>query len=85
MERDRYGLIAYVLSARDRCQPGECAAYRSLTDHNQVAANMDERIYEGLIQRYSPAWNAPAALAKNSSEIVQLAPTDRLLEQVVAR
>jgi hypothetical protein len=63
VERDRYGLIAYVLSARDRCQPGECAAYRSLTDHNQVAANMDERIYEGLILRYSPAWNAPATPA----------------------
>jgi hypothetical protein len=63
VERDRYGLIAYVLSARERCQPGECAAYRSLTDHNQVAANMDERIYEGLILRYSPSWNAPATPA----------------------
>ncbi len=60
VERDRYGLMAYVLSARDRCQPGECAAYRSLTDHNQIAANMDERIYEGLILRYAPSWNAPA-------------------------
>jgi hypothetical protein len=63
VERDRYGLIAYVLSARDRCQPGDCAAYRSLTDHNQVAANMDERVYEGLIVRYSPSWNAPATPA----------------------
>jgi hypothetical protein len=60
VERDRYGLMAYVLSARDRCQPGECAAYRLLTDHNQIAANMDERVYEGLILRYSPSWNAPA-------------------------
>jgi hypothetical protein len=63
VERDRYGLMAYVLSARDRCQPAECAAYRSLTDHNQIAANMDERAYEGLILRYSPSWNAPAAPA----------------------
>jgi hypothetical protein len=63
VERDHYGLMAYVLSARDRCQPGQCAAYRSLTDHNQVAANMDERIYEGLILRYSAAWNAPATPA----------------------
>jgi hypothetical protein len=63
VERDRYGLMAYVLSARDRCQPGECAAYRSLTDHNQIAANMDERIYDGLILRYSATWNAPAAPA----------------------
>jgi hypothetical protein len=62
-ERDRYGLMAYVLSARDRCQPAQCAAYRSLTDHNQIAANMDERAYEGLILRYSPSWNAPATPA----------------------
>jgi hypothetical protein len=60
VERDRYGLMAYVLSARDRCQPAQCAAYRSLTDHNQIAANMNERAYEGLILRYSPSWNAPA-------------------------
>ena len=30
--------------------------YRALTDHNQIAANMDERIYEGLIVRFSPAY-----------------------------
>jgi hypothetical protein len=60
IERDRYGLTAYVLSARDHCQPTECAAYRSLTDHNQIASNMDERVYEGLVLRYSPSWNAPS-------------------------
>jgi hypothetical protein len=63
VEHDRYGLMAYVLSARDRCQPAQCAAYRSLTDHNQIAANMDERVYEGVILRYSPSWNAPATPA----------------------
>jgi hypothetical protein len=67
VERDRYGLMAYVLSARDRCQPGECTAYRSLTDHNQIAANMDERVYEGLILRYSPSWNAPATPAAGAA------------------
>jgi hypothetical protein len=60
VERDRYGLMAYVLATRDRCQPGDCAAYRALTDHNQIAANMDERIYEGLIVRYSALWGVPA-------------------------
>src|SRR4051812_35795795 len=63
VEHDRYGLMAYVLSARDRCQPAQCAAYRSLTDHNQIAANMDERVYEGVILRYSQSWNAPATPA----------------------
>src|SRR5216684_6419594 len=61
VERDRYGLMAYVLVARDHCTPSDCAAFRALTDHNQIAANMNERIYEGLIARYAPSWNAPAA------------------------
>jgi hypothetical protein len=74
VERDRYGLIAYVLSARDRCQPGECAAYGSLTDHNQIAANMDERIYEGLILRYSTSWNAPVASAAPAAGAVAALP-----------
>src|SRR6266403_2110081 len=61
VERDRYGLMAYVLAARDHCTPSDCAAFRMLTDQNQIAANMNERIYEGLIARYAPSWTAPAA------------------------
>ena len=36
VERDRYGLMAYVLLARDRCTPSDCAAFRSLTDRQQT-------------------------------------------------
>ena len=61
VERDRYGLMAYVLLARDHCTPSECAAFRSLTDHNRIVANMDERTYEGLISRYAPSWGTQAA------------------------
>ena len=63
VERDRYGLVAHVLLTRDHCTPVECAAFRSLTDHNQIAANMDERVYDGLISRYAPSWNMPVAAA----------------------
>ena len=63
IERDRYGLMAYVLMARDHCTPTTCAAYRSLGNKNQIAANMDERVYENLITRYAPSWNAPAQAA----------------------
>jgi hypothetical protein len=67
VERDRYGLAAYVLVARDRCTPTNCAAFQSLTDHNQLVANMEERIYEGRVSRYATAWSAatgtPAAAA----------------------
>ena len=39
VERDRYGLMAYVLVARDHCTAAVCAAFRSLgqyqADHHQ--------------------------------------------------
>jgi len=60
VERDRYGLMAYVLTARDHCTPSDCAAFRAVTDRNQIVANMNERTYEGLVVRYAPSWNMPA-------------------------
>ena len=66
VERDRYGLMAYVLVARDRCTSAACPAFRSLTNSRQVASNMDERIYEGLVVRYSGTWNAPPVAAMSS-------------------
>lgn len=61
VERDRYGLVAHVLSARDGCTPSECAFYAQVNDHTQIAANMSERTYEGLIGRYALGWNNSAA------------------------
>lgn len=58
VERDRYGIFAYVLASRDNCQPEACTAYSAMTDHNQIAANMNDLIYEGLVSRYAPTWNA---------------------------
>ncbi len=62
IERDRYGLAAYVLLVRDHCTPTECGAFNSLIDHTKIVANMDQRVYEGLVSRYAPTWNAPAAV-----------------------
>ncbi|EJN08172.1 hypothetical protein PMI42_07352 [Bradyrhizobium sp. YR681] len=61
LERDRYGLVAQVLVARDGCTQFDCAAFRSLTDQQQVAANMDSHLYDTLVARYAPGWNAPGA------------------------
>jgi hypothetical protein len=61
VERDRYGLMAYVLLTRDRCTPSDCAVFRSVTDHQQLASNMEARTYEGLVTRYASQWNAPPA------------------------
>ena len=67
IERDRYGLVAYVLSVRDRCQSNKCAAFASLSDSHQIAANMDERIYEAAIAKYASNWNAPPPVASSGS------------------
>jgi hypothetical protein len=61
LEHDRYGLVAQVLVARDGCTQFDCAAFRSLTDQQQVAANMDAHLYDQLVARYAPTWNSPAA------------------------
>lgn len=63
LERDRYGLVAQVLTARDGCTQFDCAAFRSLTDQQRVAANMDVHLYDTLVARYAPTWNSPAAAA----------------------
>lgn len=72
VERDRYGLMAYVLMARDHCTQSDCAAFRALTDRRQIVANMDERVYEAVISRYAPQWNAPPP---SSVPVAALAPS----------
>ena len=73
IEHDRYGLIAHVLLARDRCQPTACPAYRSLTDNHQIITNMDEHTFDNLVARYAAFWNAPSAAA--GSPLAMLPPS----------
>ena len=77
VERDRYGLMAYVLTARDRCTPSACRAFRSLTETRQIAANMDDRVYESLIMRYAAAWNAPQAATGMIAALPPSLPTGK--------
>jgi hypothetical protein len=58
VERDRYGLVAQVLQARDRCTPTQCAAFRALTDSRQIVANMEGHTYDAMVTKYSASWNA---------------------------
>ena len=73
VERDRYGLMARVLVVRDHCTPSTCRAFRALTDSRQIVANIEERVYDGLIARYAPLWNTPATPAPGP--VATLAPT----------
>jgi hypothetical protein len=72
VEHDRYGLMARVLIVRDHCTPSNCRVFRSLTDSRQIVANMEDRAYDGLIARYAPQWNMPAAVP---GLVATLAPT----------
>jgi hypothetical protein len=74
VEHDRYGLMAYVLAVRDRCTPSDCAAFRALTDRRQIAANMDEKLYDSTIARYAPTWNTPPAPATVAPPVAALVP-----------
>ncbi|MCP3383822.1 MULTISPECIES: hypothetical protein [unclassified Bradyrhizobium] len=73
LERDRYGLVAQVLVVRDGCTQFDCATFRSLTDQQQVAANMDSHLYDMLVARYAPTWNAPAAAPAGTAPLGAIA------------
>jgi hypothetical protein len=78
IERDRYGLAAQVLQARDRCAPMQCPMFRSLTDNHQLITNMDEHAYDALVSRYAAAWNAPPLAAAGAVAMLpQSLPTGR--------
>ena len=76
IERDRYGLMAQVFTARDRCTTTQCAAFRSLTDSRQIVVNMEEHLYDSLVTRYAPSWNSPPASAPVAM-LSSSAPTGR--------
>jgi hypothetical protein len=77
IERDRYGLMAYVLMVRDRCTASNCRAFRSLTETRQIAANMEDRVYESLVMRYAASWNAPQAATGMIAALPQSVPTGK--------
>ena len=77
IERDRYGLAAQVLQARDRCAPTQCPMFRSLTDNHQLITNMDEHAYDVLVSRYAAAWNAPPPAAGAVAMLPPSVPTGR--------
>ena len=57
LERDRYGLVAQVLVARDHCSETDCEAFRLFSDTTQIRNNMHDRLYDTTINRYAAAWS----------------------------
>jgi hypothetical protein len=69
--------MAYVLTVRDRCTPSACRAFRSLTETRQIATNMEDRVYEGMIMRYASSWNAPQAATGMIAALPPSVPTGK--------
>lgn len=67
VERDRYGLMAHVMVVRDGCTTAICPAYQALSDRKQVATNIEERVYDGLVARYAASWGNAAEPAAGDS------------------
>lgn len=76
VERDRFGMIAHVLMTREGCTLSVCPFFASLTNTARISLNMNERLYDGFIGNYAPAWNAPIASAPAiTSPVAALPPT----------
>lgn len=60
LERDRYGLVAQVLTTREGCTPQACETFRHLGDTSHVAANMTGGAFEALVSRHAEAWEDDA-------------------------
>src|SRR5262249_61407164 len=56
LESDRFGIVAQVLSLRDSCTPTQCDTFALLRDTSRVRANLRDRTFDGLVDRYSSNW-----------------------------
>jgi hypothetical protein len=78
LERDRYGLVAQVLVARDHCNDSDCQAFRAFSDTTQIKNNMRDRVYDATISRYASAWGggpaAPAPVVATSAPPMPTTP-----------
>jgi hypothetical protein len=63
LERDRYGMVAQVLTVREGCTGIQCTAFRSFADSRQISINMTERNFDAMVSHYAPMWNAPPSMS----------------------
>lgn len=77
VERDRFGLVAQVLSMRERCGSADCAFFRLLSDPSRIRANIDEKLYDMLVARHSLAWNAAQMPGAGAAAAAPNVPTGR--------
>jgi hypothetical protein len=63
LEKDRFGLVAHSLAARDGCMPESCRALVLLNDAGRVRANLAEHSYDFYVMRHASGWPAAGSSA----------------------
>ena len=58
-ERDRFGLYAHVLTAEYGCSQTECDFFKFMQDPARLKANLRERVFDSLLNRYAVSWVDP--------------------------
>lgn len=54
--RDRFGLYAHVLRVEFRCSQTECVFFPIMQDPARLKANLKERVFDALVNRYAVTW-----------------------------
>jgi hypothetical protein len=57
--RDRFGLYAHVLRVEYGCNQIECDLFPIMQDPARLKANLKERVFDALINRYAVTWADP--------------------------
>lgn len=76
LQRDRYGLVAQVLTARDHCTETDCPTFALLSDVGQIKNNMNDHLYDATINRYASAWTTASPTTPVAAAAVT-APTGK--------
>jgi hypothetical protein len=72
LEADRFGIVAYVLAARDGCTPKQCGSLFVFQDASRISANLAARPFEARLQTYMADW--PAAGSRPLASSAPAAP-----------
>lgn len=77
IEKDRYGLVAQVLQARDNCSPDSCYLFSLVQRRDQLVTNMSERAYDAKVVRYAAGWGEKQPSGPALASQSQPAPTGK--------
>jgi hypothetical protein len=58
-ERDRFGLYSHVLRVEYGCRQVECDFFPMMQDPGRLKANLRERVFDALLNRYAVTWTDP--------------------------